>query len=98
VAMTGEITLRGKVLPIGGLKEKAIAALRARVQKVIIPQANKKDLVEIPKNVKRRLKFVPVSDMDEVLNEALLRSPFNGGKKTGTLKGQVTTPSIRPVV
>ena len=67
VAMTGEITLRGKVLPIGGLKEKAIAALRARVKKVIIPVANKKDLVEIPKNVKRRIKFVAVADMDEVL-------------------------------
>ncbi|MHB9075120.1 MAG: endopeptidase La [Desulfobaccales bacterium] len=98
VAMTGEITLRGKVLPIGGLKEKAIAALRARVQKVIIPQANKKDLVEIPKNVKRRLKFVPVADMDEVLNEALLRSPFKEGKKTGTPKSRVTTPPSRPVV
>ncbi len=81
VAMTGEITLRGKVLPIGGLKEKAIAALRARVKKVIIPVANKKDLVEIPKNVKRRLKFVPVADMDEVLNEALMRSPFQGEQK-----------------
>jgi ATP-dependent Lon protease len=98
VAMTGEVTLRGKVLPIGGLKEKAIAALRARIAKVIIPEANKKDLVEIPKNVKRRLKFVPVSDMDEVLNEALLQSPFNGGKKTRTPKSRVTTSPSRPVV
>ena len=98
VAMTGEITLRGKVLPIGGLKEKAIAALRARVQKVIIPLANKKDLVETPKNVKRRLNFEPVADMDEVLNEALLRSPFKEDKKTGTPKSRVTTPPSRPVV
>jgi ATP-dependent Lon protease len=98
VAMTGEIPLRGKVLPIGGLKEKAIAALRARVQKVIIPGANKKDLVEIPKNVKRRLKFVAVADMDEVLNEALLRSPFKEAKKTGTPKARVTSPPSRPVV
>jgi ATP-dependent Lon protease len=98
VAMTGEITLRGKVLPIGGLKEKAIAALRARVTKVIIPLANKKDLVEIPKNVKRRLKFVPVADMDEVLNEALLRSPFKEGKKAGTPKSRVTTPPSHLVV
>jgi ATP-dependent Lon protease len=98
VAMTGEITLRGKVLPIGGLKEKAIAALRARVQKVIIPLANKKDLVEIPKNVKRRLKFVAVADMDEVLNEALLRSPFQEAKKTGAPKGRLTTPPPPPVV
>ena len=98
VAMTGEITLRGKVLPIGGLKEKAIAALRARVKKVIIPAANKKDLVEIPKNVKRRLKFVAVADMDEVLNEALMRSPFKETKKTGPPVGRLTTPPTRPVV
>jgi ATP-dependent Lon protease len=98
VAMTGEITLRGKVLPIGGLKEKAIAALRARVKTVIIPQANKKDLVEIPKNVKRRLKFVAVADMDEVLNEALMRSPFKESKKAGAPMGRLTTPPSRPVV
>jgi ATP-dependent Lon protease len=98
VAMTGEITLRGKVLPIGGLKEKAIAALRARVKKVIIPAANKKDLVEIPKNVKRRIKFVAVADMDEVLSEALMRSPFKESKKTGPPVGRLTTPPTRPVV
>ena len=98
VAMTGEITLRGKVLPIGGLKEKAIAALRARVKTVIIPAANKKDLVEIPKNVKRRIKFVPVADMDEVLNEALMRSPFKESKKAGAPVGRLTTPPSRPVV
>ncbi|HZE21175.1 MAG TPA: S16 family serine protease, partial [Desulfobaccales bacterium] len=78
------------------LKEKAIAALRARVKKVIIPQANKKDLVEIPKNVKRRLKFVPVGDMDEVLTEALLQSPFTEGKKTGTRR--FTASPSPPVV
>jgi ATP-dependent Lon protease len=82
VAMTGEVTLRGKVLPIGGLKEKAIAALRARIKKVIIPEANQKDLVEIPKNVKRRLKFVPVSSMDEVLAEAMVKPPFAKAGKT----------------
>ncbi len=98
VAMTGEITLRGKVLPIGGLKEKAIAALRARVKTVIIPAANKKDLVEIPKNVKRRIKFVAVADMDDVLNEALMRSPFKESKKTGAPVGRLTTPPSRPVV
>ncbi len=75
VAMTGEITLRGKVLPIGGLKEKALAALRARIKKVIIPEANKKDLIEIPKHIKRRLKFLPVQNMDEVLQIALVRPP-----------------------
>jgi ATP-dependent Lon protease len=81
VAMTGEITLRGKVLPIGGLKEKAIAAFRGRMQKVIIPEANKKDLVEIPNYVKRKLKFVSVSNVDEVLKEALVRSPFKPGPR-----------------
>jgi ATP-dependent Lon protease len=98
VAMTGEITLRGKVLPIGGLKEKAIAALRARVKKVIIPEANKKDLVEIPANIKRRLKFVPVTDVDEVLNEALIRSPFREGKKPRSGKGRVAPSARLPVV
>jgi ATP-dependent Lon protease len=97
VAMTGEITLRGKVLPIGGLKEKAIAALRARVKKVIIPEANKKDLVEIPKNVKRRLKFVPVTNMDEVLNEALVRPPFVAAKGAKAPKKRLSSSS-RPMV
>ncbi len=98
VAMTGEITLRGKVLPIGGLKEKAIAALRARVKKVIIPEANKKDLVEIPKNVKRRIKFVAVADMDAVLSEALMQSPFKKGKKSEAAVGRHPAPPSRPVV
>jgi ATP-dependent Lon protease len=99
VAMTGEITLRGKVLPIGGLKEKAIAAHRARIKKVIIPEANKKDLVEIPKNVKRRVKFVPVAGMDEVLSEALVRSPFAPARKSSRgPKERLGTPASRPVV
>ncbi|MGA8139406.1 MAG: endopeptidase La [Desulfobaccales bacterium] len=98
VAMTGEITLRGKVLPIGGLKEKAIAALRARVKKVIIPMANKKDLEEIPRNVKRRLKFVTVTDVDQVLGEAMVRSPFREGKKPEAGKTRVRPPVRLPVV
>ncbi len=89
VAMTGEITLRGKVLPIGGLKEKAIAALMAHMKKVIIPEANRKDLTEIPKNIKRRLKFVPVTNMDEVLAEALVRSPFEETKKLKAPKSRL---------
>ncbi|MCG6910035.1 MAG: endopeptidase La [Deltaproteobacteria bacterium] len=71
VAMTGEITLRGRVLPIGGLKEKALGALRAGIHTVIIPEKNRKDLAEIPANVKRKLKFIPVRQMDEVLDIAL---------------------------
>ena len=71
VAMTGEITLRGRVLPIGGLKEKALGALRAGISQIIIPEKNRKDLSEIPNNVKRRIKFVPVGHMDQVLAVAL---------------------------
>jgi ATP-dependent Lon protease len=71
VAMTGEITLRGRVLPIGGLKEKALGALRAGIRTIIIPEKNKKDLAEIPKNVKRKIDFVPVNSMEEVLSLAI---------------------------
>ena len=71
VAMTGEVTLRGKVLPIGGLKEKLLAALRGGIKKVLIPIDNEKDLAEIPDNVKEELEIVPVSDVDEVLGHAL---------------------------
>jgi ATP-dependent Lon protease len=71
VAMTGEITLRGRVLPIGGLKEKALGALRAGIHTIIIPEKNKKDLTEVPKNVKRKINFIPVKHMDEVLPLAL---------------------------
>jgi len=71
VAMTGEITLRGRVLPVGGLKEKALGALRAGIKTVIYPQKNKKDISEIPANIKRKIKFVPVAHIDEVLTIAL---------------------------
>ncbi len=71
VAMTGEITLRGKVLPIGGLKEKSLAAARARIDTLILPEKNRKDLAEIPGNIRRKLKFVPVSHMDQILKIAL---------------------------
>ena len=74
IAMTGEITLRGRVLPIGGLKEKLLAALRGGIRKVLIPQDNEKDLVDIPDNVKEALEIVPVSDINEVLAHALKRS------------------------
>ncbi len=67
LAMTGEITLRGRVLPIGGLKEKALAALRAGITTVIIPDQNQKDLVEIPKDLREKIKFVPVKNMDQIL-------------------------------
>jgi ATP-dependent Lon protease len=75
VAMTGEITLRGRVLPIGGLKEKLLAALRGGINTVIIPEENAKDLAEIPDNVKNKLNIVPVARMEQVLEIALVRMP-----------------------
>ncbi|GBQ39867.1 ATP-dependent protease La [Acidocella aminolytica 101 = DSM 11237] len=75
IAMTGEITLRGRVLPIGGLKEKLLAALRAGITTVFIPKDNEKDLVEIPENVKKGLTILPVSHVDEVISKALVRAP-----------------------
>jgi ATP-dependent Lon protease len=74
VAMTGEITLRGRVLPIGGLKEKLLAALRGGIIKVIIPKDNEKDLAEIPDNVKKGLEIIPVTGIEEVLEHALVSS------------------------
>jgi ATP-dependent Lon protease len=71
VAMTGEVTLRGRVLPIGGLKEKLLAALRGGITTVLIPAENEKDLAEIPNSVKENLKIVPVSHVDEVLAHAM---------------------------
>ena len=73
VAMTGEVTLRGHVLPIGGLKEKLLAAHRAGIPKVLIPQDNKKDLTEIPKNILDKIEVVPVKNVDEVLKIALTK-------------------------
>ncbi len=73
VAMTGEVTLRGRVLPIGGLKEKLLAALRGGIKTVLIPQENEKDLAEIPANIKKGLKIIPVSHVDEVLKRALVK-------------------------
>ncbi|HRA95070.1 MAG TPA: endopeptidase La, partial [Aestuariivirga sp.] len=75
VAMTGEITLRGRVLPIGGLKEKLLAALRGGIKKVMIPEENAKDLAEIPDSVKNGMEIIPVAMMDDVLKQALVRMP-----------------------
>jgi len=85
VAMTGEITLRGKVLPVGGIKEKALAALRKGITKVIIPEKNLKDLEEIPKHMRRKIEFIPVRHIDQVLEEALL---FSKAKKRTRRRGK----------
>ncbi|SFL49514.1 endopeptidase La [Methylorubrum salsuginis] len=75
VAMTGEVTLRGRVLPIGGLKEKLLAALRGGIKTVLIPEENAKDIAEVPDSVKQGLEIIPVSRMDQVLTHALVRQP-----------------------
>jgi ATP-dependent Lon protease len=98
VAMTGEITLRGTVLPIGGLKEKLLAAHRGGIQTIIIPEENEKDLAEIPKNVLRKLEIHPVSTIDEVLEIALAEMPK---PKTASVESKaslsdVTEKEVRP--
>ena len=94
VAMTGEVTLRGRVLPVGGVREKALAALRAGISRVILPRKNLVDLRDIPKDLKRRISFVPVDHMDDVLEAALEggsgRRPVTGGRPP---RGRATTPA-----
>jgi ATP-dependent Lon protease len=92
IAMTGEITLRGRVLPIGGLKEKLLAALRGGIKKVLIPEENAKDLAEIPDNVKNNMEIIPVSRMGEVIKHALVRRP-----EAIEWDGTVETPVIATV-
>ena len=75
IAMTGEVSLRGNAMPIGGLKEKLLAALRGGIKTVLIPQENEKDLAEIPDNVKDALNIIPVTHVSEVLERALVRAP-----------------------
>ena len=74
VAMTGEITLSGNVLPIGGLKEKVLAARRAKIKKIIIPHLNRKDLDEIPKSVRAAIEIIPVEEVKQVFEIALAKS------------------------
>ena len=93
VAMTGEITLRGEVLPIGGLKEKLLAAHRGGIEIVIIPEENKKDLTEIPKNIKEKLEIVPVQWIDQVLEIALERMPEIKIQRSKTRQSSKPKPS-----
>ena len=88
VAMTGEITLRGRVLPIGGLKEKALGALRAGIRTVIIPAKNKKDLVEIPQPLKRKIQFIPVKHMSEVVRQAIIGPKLKARSKRAKTKSK----------
>ncbi|OGT24878.1 MAG: endopeptidase La [Gammaproteobacteria bacterium RIFCSPHIGHO2_12_38_15] len=92
-AMTGEITLRGEVLPIGGLKEKLLAALRAGIKHVIIPHENERDLIEIPKNIKHDLEIHPVRWIDEVISLALAKPTASLEKKSQAPANDTTLPS-----
>jgi ATP-dependent Lon protease len=91
VAMTGEITLRGRVLPIGGLKEKLLAALRAGIKTVVIPEENVKDLAEISDDIKGHLNIIPASRMDDVLKVALQRMP-----KPIAIEDETPAPGVPP--
>jgi ATP-dependent Lon protease len=93
IAMTGEITLRGRVLPIGGLKEKLLAALRGGIKTVLIPADNEKDLADIPDNVKRGMTIIPVTNVDEVLREALVQplTPIEWNEDDDTNEGDVAS-------
>jgi len=92
ITMTGEITLRGRVLPIGGVKEKALAALRAKIRTIILPEKNKKDIEEIPKDIQKKLNFVFVKHMDDVLRIALKK---NGKVVRKPLQYQIAKPKPR---
>ncbi|MCG6894684.1 MAG: endopeptidase La, partial [Desulfobacteraceae bacterium] len=80
VAMTGEITLRGRILPVGGLKEKAMGAMRAGIHTILVPEKNRRELKEIPKRIRRKIRFVPVSRMEEVLPLSLIDTEEGAGQ------------------
>ncbi|GMR04161.1 MAG: endopeptidase La [Thermodesulfobacteriota bacterium] len=96
IAMTGEITLRGRVLPIGGLKEKSLAAMRAKITTVIFPKMNEKDLVEIPPEVRKKLKFIPVKHMDDVIKLVFKKRPGAAKKKPVKKKTARSAKRARP--
>jgi ATP-dependent Lon protease len=97
IAMTGEVTLRGRVLPVGGVREKALAALRSGITTIVIPESNSSDLRDIPKELKRRITFLPVRHMREVLDHVLVDQigwkPNAGGKTARTSSPGPSTPA-----
>jgi ATP-dependent Lon protease len=96
ISMTGEITLRGRVLPVGGIREKILAAHRAGIKNVIIPKYNLKDLVEIPKRARSEIKIIPVEHIDEVLEIALLKSPDKPKKPRAQRKKTAKIDQVEP--
>jgi ATP-dependent Lon protease len=95
--MTGEITLRGEVLPIGGLKEKLLAALRGGIKMVLIPEENVKDLADIPDLVKNRIEIVPVKWIDRVLEVALTRQPVALTEEEAGTEARTQSTTAEPV-
>ena len=93
VAMTGEVTLRGRVLPVGGVREKSLAALRAGITTVILPRRNMQDLEDIPAELKRRLTFVPADRMEDVVEAALEDAPLRERRQTSRT-GVVPVPPV----
>jgi ATP-dependent Lon protease len=91
VSLTGELTLTGKVLPIGGLKEKTLAAHRAKIRHIIIPRDNEKDIAEIPETIRNELTFHPVAHVDEVIDLAFEKPVMKGKKKTAKSKTKKTS-------
>jgi ATP-dependent Lon protease len=96
VAMTGEITLRGRVLPIGGLKEKLLAALRGGIKTVVIPEENRKDLADIPKNVTQGIEIIPVKWIDQVLDIALVQPLSRTPGSEATVAPVEASPDDKP--
>ena len=94
LAMTGELTLTGKVLPIGGLKEKVLAAHRFGIKNLIIPVENEKDIPEIPENVRKNIQFLPATTMDDVIKHSFAKK-FKSKKKPATKKPRKRTPSSK---
>ena len=94
VAMTGEITLRGKVLPVGGIKEKVLAAHRAGIRTILLPKLNAKDLEELPEPVRKEMAFVLVDDIAEAVKAALERPSSAGPSKKGTAKRKTAKRKI----
>ena len=85
--MTGEVTLRGRVLPVGGVREKALGALRNGIKRIVIPKSNMQDILEIPRELKRQMTFIPVSSMREVLDAVLETPPVWNAPESRGLAG-----------
>jgi ATP-dependent Lon protease len=95
-AMTGEVTLRGLVLPVGGIKEKVLAAHRAGIKRVILPERCRKDLIDVPEQARKEIEFIFATQMDEVLKAALENSPFKGPGTSAGAPGEVPkSPEVR---